>query len=281
MDESAFRGGGELTECPLASIDIFYMDRSANTTDPRPLELLTTLDLPVTPSPSTFHPLSHWESISMQTFCTPLTIETSGCQKANCRCGWHKAFDTMDEYRVLCITFDVWAGDPQGAVFYIPCRTLINHAHAQNAENSRTGDSVPWDKWAQEVGWLRGRTFGIAGVSGAQYAYSRGNDVWPHADNKIYVHDLSPLSIKAVKTASAGTKIPRNNLSIRWPHKENAKRNEYTMAVMQSANAPILEACIDYESLSDVLENNDRSSVVVFEDSSACSYVYFSKQTCI
>ncbi|KAF8595281.1 hypothetical protein BDV93DRAFT_528796, partial [Ceratobasidium sp. AG-I] len=267
MDESAFRHNGKLTECALASIDVLHMDVKSGTTEPRPLKLLTTLDLPVTPCPAMFHPRSQWEAISMQTFSTPLTAETSGCQRINCRCGWHRAFDLMDEYRVLCITFDVWAGEQQGALFYIPFKTLLDCATPPDTKNNPTGVSIPWDEWAQNVTWLRGRLFGNAGASGAQHAYSQGDDTWPHADDNIYVHDLNPMSMKAARTARFDMRVPRNNLSIRWPNKENARHNKYTLAIMRSANTPILEACINYGDLRNALDNNNRSSVMIFEDS--------------
>ena len=205
----------------------------------------------------------------MQTFSTPLTIETSGCQKINCCCGWHKTFELMDKYRVLCITFDVWAGEQQGAIFYIPFKTLLDRTSASDNDSILVGNSIPWDEWAENISWLRGRVFGNAGASGSQHAYSQGDDNWPHADDMIYVHDLNPLSVKAARTANSNMGLLKNNMSIRWPNKEKSRRNEYTLATMQSANTPILEYCINYKELSDTLADNDRSSIVVFEDSSA------------
>ncbi|KAF8596600.1 hypothetical protein BDV93DRAFT_610801 [Ceratobasidium sp. AG-I] len=265
MDDAAFRHSSGLTESALASIDIFHLDAKSGARELRPLKLVKTLDLPVTPSPSTFHPRSRWDSISVRTFSTPLTAETSGCQKFNCRCGWHKTFDLMDEYRVLCITFDVWAGGFGGAVFYIPFKTLLDHAAVMNGENRPVGGSIPWSEWAQGVSWLRGQVF--EGGSGAQHVYSRVGELWSYGNCKIYIHNLNPLSVKVANIEGIQNWISGQSLSIRGLNEGTTYSDAFTLEVSQRANAPILEVCIEYGDLRHALADNRMSSVMIFEDS--------------
>ncbi|KAF8595280.1 hypothetical protein BDV93DRAFT_548882 [Ceratobasidium sp. AG-I] len=270
LDDSPIHLPNSVAECVLVWIDVFSMDASDNIEGPQPLKLLASLELPSTLYPYRYSPTpgSGQQPVAIQTFASPLSAETSGCQKHSCDCGWHNTFELMDEHHTLCIHFNEWTGDPDGASFYIPFRTLLDCVSSQRMSIASPRGRVPWDEWAHDVSWMANGTINRMDISDAHRAQSRRKgrgEKWPNGSFRIYVQDFNPRTVKwALKGADRGLLGP--NTCVRWPDLGRTKAGALIQSVPLGANHPFVETYIDFDGLSERMRGLMMSPIIMFED---------------
>lgn len=250
------------------------MDTSGYLEEAQPLTLVASLELPSMLYSRGSHLLRGHRPASIHTFSSPLYNETSGCQKHNCGCGWHKTFELMDECRTLSVHINEWSRGPGGSSFYIPFKTLLNYISSRSTAIASNSSRVPWDEWAQDVSWMVNGLIGRMDISDAHRAQSRQKglgETWPNGDFRIYVQNFNPCAVRwAAECTNRGVLGP--NTCVRWPDMARTTSGELLENVPRLANNPFVETYLDFDGLSERMRGQMSSSVVMFEDSSTCCH---------